>query len=57
MADVGDLYEIIIAEDNADLAVDATADNTNNSLKITVTGVGSQNYSWVAVVRTYEVIE
>ena len=57
VADVGDLYEIIIAEDNADLAVDATADNTNNSLKITVTGVGSQNYSWVAVVRTYEVIE
>ena len=57
VADVGDLYEIIIAEDNADLAVDATADNTNKSLKITVTGVGSQNYSWVAVVRTYEVIE
>ena len=57
VADVGDLYEIIIAEDNAGLAVDATADNTNNSLKITVTGIGSQNYSWVAVVKTYEVIE
>ena len=57
VADVGDLYEIIIAEDNAGLAVDATADNTNKSLKITVTGINSQNYSWVAVVRTYEVIE
>ena len=54
---MGDLYEIIIAEDNAGLAVDATADNSNKSLKITVTGIGSQNYSWVAVVRTYEVIE
>ena len=57
MADVGDVYEIIIAEDDSDLTIDATADNTNKALKVTVTGQTSHTYKWICVVKTYEVIE
>jgi hypothetical protein len=57
VADVGDVYEIIIAEDDADLTIDATADNTNKALKVTVTGQTSHTYKWACVVKTYEVIE
>jgi len=54
--DVGDLYEVIVATDNAVLAVDATADDINNSLKITVTGEASKTFKWTAIVKTTEVI-
>jgi len=57
VADVGDVYEIIIAEDDSDLTIDATADNTNKALKVTVTGQTSHTYKWICVVKTYEVIE
>jgi len=57
VADVGDVYEIIIAEDDADLTIDATADNTNKSLKVTVTGQSGHTYKWMCAVKTYEVIE
>jgi len=57
VADVGDVYEIIIAEDDSDLTIDATADNTNKSLKVTVTGQSGHTYKWMCAVKTYEVIE
>mgnify|MGYP003967481891 CR=1 FL=1 len=57
VADVGDVYEIIIAEDDSGLTIDATADNTNKALKVTVTGQTSHTYKWICVVKTYEVIE
>ena len=57
VADVGDVYEIIIAEDDSALTIDATADNTNKSLKVTVTGQSGHTYKWMCAVKTYEVIE
>jgi len=36
-------------------AISVTADNTNDSLKITVTGAASSNIRWVASLRTSEV--
>ena len=53
--DVGDLYEVIVATDNASLLVDATADDINNALKITVTGEASKTFKWTALVKTTEV--
>jgi hypothetical protein len=55
VADIGDLYEIIVATDNANIAVDATADDANNALKITVTGELAKNFRWTAFVKTVEV--
>ena len=55
VVDIGDLYEIIVATDNATISVDATADNTNNALKVTVTGELSKNFRWTAFVKTVEV--
>lgn len=53
--DVGDLYEVIVATDNANILVDATADDINNALKITVTGEASKTFKWTALVKTTEV--
>lgn len=36
--------------------VDVTADNTNNSIKITVTGITGKNIRWVASMRYTEVV-
>ncbi len=44
-----------LAKSNAGLAVTATADTTNGSLKITVTGVTSQTIRWSIYIRTQEV--
>ena len=57
VADVGNVYEIMVSEDDVNLAVDARADNTNKSLDIFVQGTSGATFSWLACVKTYEVIE
>lgn len=56
VSDVGDLYYISIAQSNANLEVDARADDTTNSLNIYCTGVTGQNINWLALVKTVEVV-
>jgi hypothetical protein len=57
VADVGNVYEIMVSEDNVNLAVDARADDTNKSLDIFVQGISDATFAWLACVKTYEVIE
>jgi len=57
VADVGSLYEVIVAEDDVDYVVDARADNTNNSINIFVTGEAGKTIRWTALVRTVEVAQ
>jgi predicted metallopeptidase len=57
VADVGSLYELVVAEDDADWAVDARADDTNNSINIYVTGENSKTIRWTALVKTVEVAQ
>ena len=57
VADVGDLYEILVASDNTNLVVEAAADDTNNSIKISVTGEASKTFRWTAIVKTTEVTQ
>lgn len=55
VADVGNLYETIVARDDANYSVDARADDTNNTINIYVTGVAAKTIRWVGLVRTVEV--
>ena len=55
VADVGDLYEIVIARDDSNYVVDALANSTSKSLDIVVTGVNTKTIRWVAYVQTVEV--
>ena len=55
VTDVGSVYEVQVATDDATWAVDARADNTNNSINIYVTGAAGKTVRWVAVVKTMEV--
>ena len=57
VADVGDLYEILVASDNTNLVVEATADDTNDAIKISVTGEASKTFRWTAIVKTTEVAQ
>lgn len=57
VADVGTVYEVQVASDDANYAVDARADNTNNSIGIYVTGVAAKTIRWTAIVRTFEVAQ
>ena len=57
VADVGNLYELIVAEDDTGLLVDARADDTNNSINIYVTGSAGKTIRWTALVRTVEVAQ
>lgn len=54
VANVGNVYEIIVARTLVGLNVDARADDTNNSVNIYVSGIAGQTYSWRAVVNTIE---
>ena len=56
-ADVGNLYEIILAEDNTALAVDVGADATNDAIYVKVTGIAGHTYRWVALLTTTEAKE
>jgi len=55
VADVGNVYEIAVAQDDINLAVDIRADNTNDAIGVFVTGATSKNYSWSVVLTTVEV--
>jgi hypothetical protein len=57
VADVGSLYEVIVAEDDVDYVVDARADNTNNTINIFVTGETGKTIRWTALVKTVEVAQ
>jgi hypothetical protein len=57
VADVGSLYELIVAEDDSGLIVDARADNTNNTINFYVTGSAGKTIRWTALVRTVEVAQ
>ena len=54
-ADVGSVYEIIIADDSGNLAVDLQADDTNDALKVLVQGEAGKTIRWICVVNTVEV--
>jgi hypothetical protein len=54
-ADVGDVYEIAAARDDASWLVDARADNTTDTINIYVTGAAGKTIRWVAVVQTMEI--
>jgi hypothetical protein len=57
VADVGDIYEVVVAQDDATWAVDARADNTNNSINLYVTGAANKTVRWTAMVKTIEVTQ
>jgi len=57
VADVGTLYEIIIAEDNVALSADVGADATNDTIYVKVTGIAGHTYRWVAMLTTTEAKE
>jgi hypothetical protein len=57
VADVGDVYEVIVARDDSNYLVDARADDTNDAIGIHVTGVASKTISWTAIVKTHEVAQ
>lgn len=52
---VGSVVAATPIEDDANYACAVTADNTNDALIITATGVNSKTIRWVAFVRTVEV--
>ena len=54
-ADVGSLYELIIARTDANYLVDVRANNTYSAKSLYVTGVAGKTISWRAVVNTIEV--
>jgi hypothetical protein len=57
VADVGNLYEVIIAEDNTALVADVGADATNDTIYVKVTGISGHTYRWVATLTTTEAKE
>lgn len=57
VADVGNVYEIAVAQDDVTLSVDVRADNTNDAINVFVTGASSKTIRWTAVVKTIEVAE
>jgi hypothetical protein len=57
VANVGNVYEVIVARDDENWLVDARADDSNNSVGIYVTGAAGKTIRWVAEVETSEVSE
>jgi hypothetical protein len=55
VADVGDIYEVVVAQDDPTWTVDARADDTNNSINLYVTGAANKTVRWTAMVKTIEV--
>jgi len=54
-ADVGNVYEVTIADDSGNLAVDLQADDTTDTIKVLVQGEASKTIRWMCVVTTVEV--
>ena len=57
VADVGSVYEVAVATDDATWNVDCRADNTNDSVNVYCTGATGKTIRWTAVVRTFEVAQ
>ncbi len=57
VADVGNVYEISVAQDDLSWSVDVRADNTNNAINVFVTGASNKTVKWTAIVKTTEVSE
>lgn len=55
VTDIGDIYEIIIADTDGNLAVDARADSASQTMRVYVTGNVGKTYSWKASVSSTEV--
>ena len=55
VADVGNVYEVIVAQDDTNWAVDVIADDDDNAINVVCTGAASKTIKWVAVVNTMEV--
>lgn len=55
VANVGTIYEIVVAQDDVAWAVDVRADNTNDAINVFVTGAASKTIRWTAMVKTTEV--
>lgn len=53
--DVGNLYEIIVASDDANLEVDVRSNDITNALSVYVTGTTGMTYRWSATVKITEV--
>jgi len=56
-ADVGNVYEIIFADDSGNLEIDARANDTDDALHIYVTGEANKTIKWTAHVTTIEVAQ
>lgn len=54
-ADVGTVYEVAVARDDTNWAVDALAGDTEDAIVVTVTGAAGKTIKWMAVVKTMEV--
>jgi len=54
-ADIGSLYEVIVARDDANYSVDVRASDSTDTINIYVTGVSAKTIRWVAYVTTVEV--
>jgi hypothetical protein len=54
--DVGDVYEIAVAQDDINWAVDARASDSSDALKVFVTG-SAKDVNWTAIVSTIEVCD
>lgn len=57
VADVGNVYEISVAQDDLSWSVDVRADNTNDAINVFVTGASGKTVKWTAIVKTTEVSE
>ena len=57
VADVGNVYEIAVAQDDVSWAVDVQADDSNNAINVLVTGAAGKTVRWTAIVKTIEVTE
>ena len=55
VADVGNVYEVVVARDDTSWQVDARADDTNNAIGIFVTGAAGKTIRWVAEIETSEI--
>lgn len=55
VADVGDVYEIAVAQDDVTWSVDVRADDTNDAIGVFVRGATGKTVKWTALVETVEV--
>jgi len=54
---VGNVYEVAVASDDGNWAVDVVADNTDDAVNVVVTGAAGKTVKWMATVETQEITE